>query len=347
MNRGAAAITDLGSDIMNMLGSMVRQYPDGSTQAQELDSTPFVVCLIDGRQPILLDEQVSRSEIGGRQAAERFYHHLMQHLTAQKVFKNDWRLIVKFYANMSKLGTNYLKSGIIDDIGSWRRFIDGFNNAYQFCYFVDLGDDDASGDEKIQNQLEWLFGHNNCRHTVLIGSGERAYAGFLRQYMKPDQLCGSVTMVEAIPFPGEYHELASRFLPREKDCLFGHRGEDHFTPPTTPTKTRSTGIAELSDTVTTSPKLRPPDFVSSKIVQRVMSSSVASSPSKTPSRSRTISSAHAVKPHHTVKRKPLAVIQGRTPPARLPKPNSAFNSNGQRIDSRSYVNVYAERYLDY
>lgn len=348
VNRGAAAISELGSDIIDMLGNIVQQYPQGSPQARELDSTPFVVCLIDGRQAILLEEQVSKGEIGGREAAERFYSHLMQHLTTQKVFKNDWRLIVKFYANMSQLGTEYLKAGIIDDIGSWRRFIDGFNNAYQFCYFVDLGDDDAGADEKIQNQLEWLFGHNNCRHTVLVGSSERAYAGFLRQYTQPDQLCGSMTMVEAIPFPGEYRELASRFLPQEKKGLFGNRGEDRFTPPSTPTKTGSVTSSTLSDATTVVPKLRPPDSTNSRISRAVIYEDTFMSPVKTPTKSQNVlSSTNVMKAPQTVKRKPLAATQAKTTPVKLSKPKSAFNSNGQRIDSRSYVNVFAQRYLDY
>lgn len=144
----------------------------------------------------------------------------MQYLIERQVFRSHWRLIIKFYASMSSLGTQYLKSDTISNLETWRDFINGFNDEYPLCYFIDAGADQETVEHKIRNQLALFFGHHDCQHTVLIGTPDGCYTGFLRQYMKSDDLCGRITVVEAIPFPGEVHDLSSRFLPPQKDSLF-------------------------------------------------------------------------------------------------------------------------------
>lgn len=160
-------------------------------------------------------------------AAEHFHDHLKRHLIMDEVFKYHWQLIIKFYASMSRLGTNYLQLGIIDCLSTWRMFIEGFNAAHILCYFVDAGDKEDEIGDKIQHELQVLFGHRHCQHTVLVGSADSSYTGFLRQYKTEDVLCGCVTLVEAVPSPGEFYKLASPFLHKNKDSLFKEKPQEH------------------------------------------------------------------------------------------------------------------------
>ena len=380
-------IADLQSEIMNLL-SRVSELPQRPQHEDcpSSDSAPFVVVLINGNENMLMEEHVKGGAEGGKKAARRFHDHLMEYLTQKRVFENDWRLIIKFYASMSNLGTAYIRSGVIHDIGTWRRFIGGFNDAYDFCYFVDAGDDEATAQSKIQSQLESFFDHDECRHTVLIGSSDGSYTGFLRQYSKADDVCGRLMLVEAIPSVGEFSELAGRFLPREKEDLFGSETENHFTPPPSPTKPFDLDFDRIPASLLPGPKpkalpkrLPPPRNVCSPPINParnptksppthngLLSQSQTRSPTrKPPAQPQYIISAHRSPVENTsnivplvsqasprnqiqlVRRKPLASVQPRAPQARLPRPEHAtfFNAQGQRIDPRSYANVYTQRYL--
>lgn len=304
----------------------------------------------------LLNEHVKAGKEGGAEAAKRFHDYLIAHLMERNVFENPWRLIVKFYASMSDLGTIYLKSGVIDHLSTWRDFIEGFNNTVPLSYFVDAGDVQCATDNVIQDQLELFFGHPNCQHTILIGSADGSYTGFLRQYSREDGFCGSMTMVEAIPFPGEFHELAHRFLPAENDKLFVSK--DPYTPSPSPRKTHrrlSSVPTMLRPGVRPKPRIAPlrmeaplpppPIYDQYRTPSPTRKTSV---PQTSPTASPTSRTAPRSQPQ-LVRRKPLAALQQpRTPQFRMPRSkqlNAFFDSKGQRIDSGSYVNMYTARYL--
>lgn len=312
----------------------------------------------------------------------RIYEHLMQYLIERKVFQNHWRLIVKFHASMSNLGTSYLKSDTINDLSTWRGFINGFNEAYPLCYFIDAGDDQAKAEQKIQDQLELFFGHRNCQHTVLVGSQDGSYTGFLRQYMKSDELCGRITVVEAIPFPGEFFDLSSRFLPSQKDDLFpSPQTLASCTRPASPKRSFSLPLRPASNTTNTTtticpspsqsptpgpkklfdigasrlqpnqpqpqpqaepqlPKQQKPPTTRSFSIPSQYSSTPPRKPFTTPDRFPQITPSPQ-SGDRSIRRKPLAETQ-----TRLPRPrNTFFDSKGQRVDSRAYVSMYTQRYL--
>lgn len=260
---------------------------------------------------------------------------------------------------MSELGTTYLKSGIIENLSTWRSFINGFNNEMAFSHFVDAGDEPCSTDHKVREQLEVFFGHPDCQHTILIGSADGSYTGFLSQYSRGDDLCGNMTLVEAIPFPGEFRELASRFLPAEKDELFPSK--DPYTPSPSPRKTHRR-LSSVPIMLRPGAKPRPKPPASPRRMQAPLppppvydqyrtpsptrkTRLLQSSPTKTPMSQRAPKSQPQL-----VRRKPLAALQQpRTPqvrPGRSKQINAFFDSRGQRIDSGSYVNMYTQRYLE-
>lgn len=272
-------------------------------------------------------------------------------MTDRKVFENTWRLIVKFYGSMSDLGTMYLNTGIIDTLSTWRDFIDGFNTAHSLCCFVDAGDDDEAVQQTVRNQIELCFGHDNCEHTILVASDDDTYTGFFRHYEKEDRVCGRLTIIEAIPFPGEFDVLASRFLPRQKDLLFDDRDLLPMTRCSTATPP-SSPVTPKSDNRATSlfrPGLKfmsssPPSSPPSPSLEITLSAPrLRALPPQIP---QTVKPVQFLSQGNLIKRKPLMSAQARVVQGRLPRNKSVFfNSNGQRIDSNSYAHMYTERYL--
>jgi len=166
-------------------------------------------------------------------------------------------------------------------------------------------------------QLSIFFNHCNCKHTVLVSSPSDSYAGFLRQFVKTDDMCGRITFIEAIPFPGSFHELSKKFSPSDKKGLFG-TDNDHRPLPQAKRSARPK-LNGLPGTLR--PELTHPS-----------STAFNRSPER-----------RALPPSHSqvARREPLTTIQ-----ARLPRPrNVFFNSQGQRIDSKAYISTYTERYL--
>lgn len=223
---------------------------------------------------------------------------------------------------------------------------------------------------------------------MLVGSQDGSYTGFLRQYMKSDELCGRITVVEAIPFPGEFFDLSSRFLPPRKDGLFpSPQILASCTPPTIPKRSVSLPLRPASnttnttDTTTTICPSSPPSPTPSpkKVFDAAVSrlqptqaepqtkprpqpqlelskakppttrsfsnpSHLSSTPTRKPFTTPDRFPRTAQTPQsegHSIRRKPLAETQ-----TRLPRPrNTFFDSKGQRVDSKAYVSMYTQRYL--
>lgn len=288
---------------------------------------------------------------------------------------------------MGKLGTVYLKEGLLKELATWRQFIDGFNNAFPYSYFIDAGDEEDQVRGKIQGglfqslwskadkrpaQIKLFFNQPNCKHTVLISSAEDIFTGFIRQYTANDDVCGQITFIEAIPFPGAFEELANHFIPAEKEGLFGNnesnrpllplrplikptpiclqgssesRNEklDPSARPLTPTSARLQYCTKHTNQSTSSTTLppTPTDLQDSTRPRNKKLDSSSAPVTPTPAtRSRipvTFLSGHG----QVIRRKPLAQIENQLPSPR----NACFNSKGQRIDCMVYQSTCSERYL--
>lgn len=376
-------IQSLQSDIMALL-SRISECPQlqQDEHGSACDNAPFVVVLIDGNESMLTEEHVKDGVEGGKKAARKLHDHLMEYLTRKSIFENDWKLIIKIYASMDKLGTAYIRSGVIDDIDEWRRFIKGFSEAYEPCSFIDTGDDPTTAQSNVQDQVALFFDHEDCQHTVLIGALGDSYTGLLRQYSNTDNVYGRLILVEAIPSASDLQRLVGRVLPTEKKILFGNEIDNQITPPATPTTHVNTISKEIPNSLLPSsvslpiipllqhlltPPASPVSCSTTEAnchhivpllqspykspIQELSQPQYSVSPRRSPVK-------HGAKrpltpeptPRHQsqlVRRKPLASIQPRAPQAK-PDPlrrATFFNAQGQRIDPRAYATMYTQRYL--
>jgi len=379
----AATIHSLQSDIMALL-SRISECPQRQQDehGSACDNAPFVVVLIDGSESMLTEEHVKDGVEGGKKAAREFHDHLMEYLTRRNIFENDWKLIIKIYASMDKLGTAYIRSGVINDIDAWRRFIKGFNEAHESCSFIDAGDDPARAQSNVQDQKALFFDHEDCQHTVLIGALGDSCTGLLRQYSNADKVYGRLIFVEAIPSAGDLQELVGSVLPTEKKVLFGIEIDNHITPPATQMTHVNTISKEISNSLLPgsvslpiiplpqhlfTPPASPvscstPEAPCHHIVpllqspykspvQELSQPQYSVSPRRSPVKhgAKRPVTPEATPRHqaHLVRRKPLASIQPRALQAKPDPPRRAtfFNSQGQRIDPRAYATMYTQRYL--
>lgn len=60
----------------------------------------------------------------------------------------------------------------------------------------------------------------NCKHIMLAGSADQGYVNFLRRFSDIDQSGARLTLIESVPFPASFRQLASRFPVTTFACLF-------------------------------------------------------------------------------------------------------------------------------
>lgn len=98
------------------------------------------------------DGYVKRGSDGGRDAAVHLSGNLTKLLRAKANLQPHWKVIVRLYANISKLGEVYVSSGIIHNLLIWQNFVQAFNKESSLCEFVDAGGDKESADTRIKGQ---------------------------------------------------------------------------------------------------------------------------------------------------------------------------------------------------
>lgn len=76
----------------------------------------------------------------------------MKLLRVEESFQPHWKVIIRLYANMSKLGEAYVKSGVIQNALAWQNFVQAFNKEAPLCEFVDAGGDKESADTRVKGE---------------------------------------------------------------------------------------------------------------------------------------------------------------------------------------------------
>ncbi|KAK5105116.1 hypothetical protein LTS08_001390 [Lithohypha guttulata] len=117
---------------------------------RKMAADPFCLVLIDADNTLFCDGYIKRGSLGGREAAIHLTGNLTRLLKAQENFQPHWKLIVRLYASMSKLGEAYVKSSVLADVSVWQDFVQAFNKEIPLCEFIDAGSDRESADTRIK-----------------------------------------------------------------------------------------------------------------------------------------------------------------------------------------------------
>lgn len=99
----------------------------------------------------------------------------------------------------------------------------------------------------------------NCKHIMIAGSADQGYVSFLRQFSDGEQSSARLTLIESIPFPASFRQLALQFPVTRLPDLFRDSkivAPNRFVPPESTTADSYAG-AILRVTATSSSNPRP------------------------------------------------------------------------------------------
>ncbi|KAM0717569.1 hypothetical protein Q7P37_007421 [Cladosporium fusiforme] len=194
----------------------------------KLNASPFVLVLIDGDNTFFLDEMVAAGAEGGHRAAQRLNCALEAYGRSSFGLQTHWEIVVRIYFNRTGLIKTYADANIVERGQVMEDFIVGFNRELPFIEFIDAGPDKEAADTKIKGDTSWsdlrlhfadsmaanINMHRSCascKHIMVAGSADQGYVNFLRQFSDVDQSRSRLALIESIPFPASFRQLAVRF----------------------------------------------------------------------------------------------------------------------------------------
>lgn len=155
-----------------------------------------------------MDRFVQKGVDGGSEAAQALKVAVEAYLKQHVDFQTHWEIVIRIYVNLTGLSKVYANLGLVDDAGSFRKFVMGFNRQLRSCEFIDAGDDKEATDNKIRENFKRFWLNQNCRHILLSGSADRGYVSFLREF---SDRASRFTLVESIRFERVFEKLATQF----------------------------------------------------------------------------------------------------------------------------------------
>ncbi|KAL2801664.1 CCCH zinc finger DNA binding protein [Aspergillus granulosus] len=195
-----------------------RYKADLATFRRDKDKLSYISVLVDGDGMNFEKAFVQRGKDGGHEAARALIRAVDHHV--QTVSPDVPAAIVykiRVYAHVNGLTDAYRKANILSDGQKLEGFIHGFNQADEWCDFVDVG----PGKECTDNKLKAVFKddiHNiHCRRVIFCASADGGYATILRQYQ---ELARKISLVKGPPFCFAMGTVAEKFTTTEFPDIF-------------------------------------------------------------------------------------------------------------------------------
>ncbi|TKA61219.1 hypothetical protein B0A55_10931, partial [Friedmanniomyces simplex] len=117
----------------------------------------------------------------------------------------------KIVFEMTKLVGVYTTAGVVKDQRTMRDFFRGFNEVHPLVEVIDAGDDKEGADTKIKHNITLFAQNEQCKHILLAGSADNGYTGFLRPFALSGTEERRLSLIETIPFPAAFKEVANQF----------------------------------------------------------------------------------------------------------------------------------------
>ncbi|KAK0302062.1 hypothetical protein LTR01_008986 [Friedmanniomyces endolithicus] len=176
-----------------------------------LEGAPFVAVLVDGDNTLFLDDFVKDGTSGGERAAKKLREAIQGYIKNLFNAPPHWKVVVRIYINKHGLVDTYTRSSTVSVTRTVEQFIVGFNHELPLFEFVDAGADREAADNKIKENLALYWADGQCKQILLAGSADRGYVGPLRTYRAEVKLTTKLVLVESVPFPRDFKELADWF----------------------------------------------------------------------------------------------------------------------------------------
>ncbi|KAL2825856.1 hypothetical protein BJY01DRAFT_230051 [Aspergillus pseudoustus] len=180
--------------------------------SRDKDRLIYISVLVDGDCMNFEKAFVQNGKEGGHKAARELIQAVEGHVRmissdvpASAVCK------IRVYANVDGLTKAYREAGILSTGQSLDGFIHGFNQADEWCDFVDVGNGKECSDVKLKAAFKHDIYNLHCCRVVFCASTDNGYAHILRQHQESTR----ISLVEGPPFASEIKHVAAR-LPTTK-----------------------------------------------------------------------------------------------------------------------------------
>ncbi|CAO2648523.1 Nn.00g077900.m01.CDS01 [Neocucurbitaria sp. VM-36] len=211
--------------------SLVREYE------RQLESSSFVLALIDGDGAIFQDALLQAAVgDGGSEAASRLHHAIRNHLATIYSNSDNWSIMVQIYLSLDKLAMKLAQVGLLRSPQELRAFAQRFSVNQPLFSIIDVGQGKERADHKIKEMLRTFSDNPTCRHIVFGGCHDAGYLLNLEHFKHVSSKAARITLLETTPAYRGFSEL-SNFLRARFDNVFRTEPLPEYAPPLPPTAT--------------------------------------------------------------------------------------------------------------
>ncbi|KAF2817008.1 uncharacterized protein BDZ99DRAFT_470076 [Mytilinidion resinicola] len=164
---------------------------------QTMDSSPFVLVLIDGDGVIFQDMLLSAAREGGSDAAHRLNTAIRSHILSMYENAGQWAIMVQIFANFDGLSHKLASLNIIKHPSELNAFAQSFNLNQPLFSFLDVGRGKERADHKIKETLRVFIANPSCKHILFAGCHDYGYLPNLEPYKHDQAMASRITLVES------------------------------------------------------------------------------------------------------------------------------------------------------
>ncbi|KAL4879853.1 hypothetical protein BJY04DRAFT_219661 [Aspergillus karnatakaensis] len=177
-----------------------------SDNSRRVGKLSYISVLVDGDGMNFQEELVRKGKEGGHEAARALIQAAEKHVRNVNPEISPLAYVkIRVYANVHGLTRAYIEAGVLAIDQSLAAFIHGFNQADEWCDFIDVGSGKECSDVKVKAAFTYDLVDIHCQRVVLCASADNGYAHLLRQHQCSDR----ISLVEGPPFAAELKHLAT------------------------------------------------------------------------------------------------------------------------------------------
>ncbi|KAF1923758.1 uncharacterized protein M421DRAFT_405072 [Didymella exigua CBS 183.55] len=201
-----------------------------SEHERQVDSSSFVLALIDGDGAIFQDSLLQAAGgDGGSEAASRLYHAIHSHISTLYSNSGNWPVMVQVYLSLDKLAFKLQQIGLLRHSSEMRTFAQRFSVNQPLFSIIDVGQGKERADHKIKEMLRTFSDNPTCRHIIFGGCHDAGYLLNLDQFKHNEAKAGRITLLESTPAYRGFVELPN-FKRANFDDVFRNEPLPDFAP---------------------------------------------------------------------------------------------------------------------
>ncbi|KAL4868464.1 hypothetical protein BDV12DRAFT_103316 [Aspergillus spectabilis] len=190
---------------------------DLATICRDKNKLSYISVLIDGDGMNFQQGYVQNGKDGGHEAARALIQAVDDHVRKVNadVPPNTF-FKIRVYANIDGLTKAYREANLLPADRNLAGFVHGFNQADDWCDFVDVGSGKECSDVKLKAIFKQDILDIHCRRVIFCASADNGYAHLLRQHEQSDR----ISLVEGPPFAFEIRQLADKYTTTAFQTVF-------------------------------------------------------------------------------------------------------------------------------